>query len=498
MLLPFAVPPGVYKNGTEYQSKGRWNDSDLVRWFEGTLRPVGGWRQLIGGSPRAPLQITGAARGSHAWRSNDSDPYLAIGTHTNLYARVGRIGPLKDITPAGLLVGFADTQANTAYSGGAYGYESYGTPRTEVQFSDMATTWSMDNFGAFLLGVQSQDGRLFYWDLVAATAVPVVATAGAVPTNNTGVIVTDERFVMLLQAGGNRRRIAWSDQENLFNWQVTSTTQAGDFELQTAGEIMAAVKTRGQTLFLTSVDAHISTYLGPPLVYGFERVGTGCGVISRNAAVATDNAVVWMGQSTFHIYDGFVQDLPSDVSDYVFGRINRDQAAKVWVEHNPAFNEITWYYPAGMEVDSYVTYNYVEKHWAVGSMVRTTGVNATVFPNPVRVGIDGFVYEHEVGFFYDNRTPFAESGPIELGTGDRVYMAKYIYPDEKTQGDVQARFATKFYPNGAEFDKGPYSLANPTSIRFTSRQAAMRIEGVKNVDWRVGIPRLEVEPGGLR
>jgi len=39
--IPLQIPPGVFKNGTEYQSKGRWNNSNLVRWFEGTIRPVG-------------------------------------------------------------------------------------------------------------------------------------------------------------------------------------------------------------------------------------------------------------------------------------------------------------------------------------------------------------------------------------------------------------------------------------------------------------------------
>ena len=51
--FPLQIPPGVYKNGTEYQSKGRWNNSNLVRWFEGTMRPVVGWRK------RSTNQLTG-------------------------------------------------------------------------------------------------------------------------------------------------------------------------------------------------------------------------------------------------------------------------------------------------------------------------------------------------------------------------------------------------------------------------------------------------------
>ena len=44
-LIPIQLPPGVYRNGTELQSAGRWFDANLVRWFENTIRPIGGWRK---------------------------------------------------------------------------------------------------------------------------------------------------------------------------------------------------------------------------------------------------------------------------------------------------------------------------------------------------------------------------------------------------------------------------------------------------------------------
>lgn len=44
-LFPLTFPPGLYRNGTEYQSKGRWYDANLIRFYEGTIRPIGGWRK---------------------------------------------------------------------------------------------------------------------------------------------------------------------------------------------------------------------------------------------------------------------------------------------------------------------------------------------------------------------------------------------------------------------------------------------------------------------
>src|SRR6476620_1897399 len=42
--VPLELPPGIYRNGTEYESKGRWADCDLMRFYEGVVRPWGGWR----------------------------------------------------------------------------------------------------------------------------------------------------------------------------------------------------------------------------------------------------------------------------------------------------------------------------------------------------------------------------------------------------------------------------------------------------------------------
>lgn len=46
MLIVLQVPPGLYANGTVYQARGRWHDATLVRWWQGTMRPVGGWSAL--------------------------------------------------------------------------------------------------------------------------------------------------------------------------------------------------------------------------------------------------------------------------------------------------------------------------------------------------------------------------------------------------------------------------------------------------------------------
>lgn len=505
-FLPLKIPPGVYRNGTNYQAKGRWNDANLVRWFEGTMRPVGGWRERRGGSPRAAFQVTGAPRGSIAWRDNSGRRQMAIGTHEKLYVMRAGGADLFDITPqtAGvddLATGRIDSTAGIGYGNGAYGYDAYGTARQDTGIILDATTWSMDNFGEYLLAVNTDDGRLLVWDNDSANrAEEVTASAGTLPTSNRGVLVTEQRIVFCLAANGNDRLVKWSDQEDYTNWNPAATTQAGDFEIQTVGRIQSAVKIRGQVLILTTVDAHVANYIGPPFVYGFEKAGSNCGLISPQGVITADNFAAWMSDDGFYLYDGYVKPLPCEVSDYVFGDFNMSQKAKVLGVHNSDFFEIWWFYPSSssLENDRYVAYNYRENHWTIGQLDRTTGVDKDVFEYPILVSSDGYIYDHEVGFEVDSATVYAESGPVEIGEGDNIVVAKEFIPDEKTQGNAQVTFKTKFYPNATESTHGPYSLANPTSVRFSGRQFELRVEGVNYTDWRWGVPRLDMVPGGRR
>ena len=75
---------------------------------------------------------------------------------------------------------------------------------------------------------------------------------------------------------------------------------------------------------------------------------------------------------------------------------------------------------------------------------------------------------------------------------------RQLIPDERNLGDVTATFKARFYPTATERSYGPFSMTNPTSVRFTGRQVRMRVTGSVATDWRVGIMRLDVVPGGLR
>ena len=323
------------------------------------------------------------------------------------------------------------------------------------------------------------------------------------PINNKGMVVTEERFIFALGAGGNARKVQWCDKENNTVWAAAATNEAGDIELATVGQIMQGVRSRGQVLIITDTDAHTASYIGPPYVYGFQKIGQHCGAISRLSAVSTDYGVFWFGQETFHYFDGnSVQELPCEVRDYVFSDFNTDQQSKVWGMALGGENEIWWFYPSGnsIEIDRYVGYNYADKHWLLGNLSRTAGTARGVFANPLMTDHTTVtnLQNHEQGFNYDTSQVFCETGPISIGNGDNIMKVTDVIPDEKTQGNVDLKFKSKFYPNDTERTYGPFNPSNPTSVRFSGRQIKMRVEADSATSWNVGTMRLETKTGGRR
>lgn len=492
MFMPLNIPPGVWRNGTAYESKGRYFDANLVRWYEGALRPVGPWKTHTSST------VTGASRACLIWRDNSQVTHAGIGTHSHLYV-MSRSGTVSDITPAGFTTGRADAISGGGYGSQNYGAGAYGVPTPDTTTVQEASVWSLQTWGENLLGCMAADGKVYTWDLNTAHVATVVTNS---PTAS-AILVTEEEFLLALGAASNNREIAWSDQANNTVWTPDATNQAGSFVIQTAGQILCGVKVSGAHLVFTDVDVWRGVYQGPPLVYGYERVGSDCGLPSRNAVAVAGANAYWMGLDSFWTYNGYVNDLPCEVADYVFTSFNRAQASKVFAFHNSQFGEIWWFYPSAssVDIDRYVVYSYREKHWNIGALGRTCAADRGVFLYPLMVDLAGSIWDHEYPFSagtYSGATVYAQTGPIELGNGDRTYMLRQYVPDEKTAGDVTITFSTKIYPNGTATTVGPKTAANPTALRLTARQAQVKYTGTSVDDWRVGTSRLEMTPLGYR
>jgi hypothetical protein len=302
--------------------------------------------------------------------------------------------------------------------------------------------------------------------------------------------------------------VQWCSQENLSDWAPTPTNTAGALQIASEGLTMCAAAVSGGTLILTETEAHLLRYVGPPYVYGLNKVGDGCGPVSPHAMASTVNVTAWQGAQGFFVWDGAPRALPCDVQDWAFATLNRDRAGWVFGVPLPNFRELWWFFAddSSLENNRYILWNYAENHWSIGRMSRTAADRVGVGQQPLMAG-DGKVWVHELGWLADGVTRvgdvFAESGDVTLGEGDRIMHVLGVIPDITRSGDAaEYRFITKPYPNGPESVVGPFDFDTRgdgrVDCRFSSRSVRLRVQGARDVDFGVGRMRLEVAQGGRR
>ena len=177
-LVPLDIPSGFYRIGTDYEQSGRWREGSLVRWLDGSLRPIGGWQNRKEDFALQPI------RGMHAWEALNQSTWLAGGSHNALIAMTGG-GLCYDITPQNLATGRKDAAVSAGYGKGSYGVGFWGTPRQQLSnaIPDPATFWTLDNFGELMVGCHYDDGRLVEWDLGISSGAELI-------TNNSFAVGT--------------------------------------------------------------------------------------------------------------------------------------------------------------------------------------------------------------------------------------------------------------------------------------------------------------------
>ena len=92
---------------------------------------------------------------------------------------------------------------------------------------------------------------------------------------------------------------------------------------------------------------------------------------------------------------------------------------------------------------------------------------------------------------------------MQIDTGGRTVDIDELIPDESIGGvqglgSLSATLFTRMYPTDDEVTEGPFTLANPTTLRISARQVRVRVDEVVAGDWRLGLLRLNAQPGSRR
>ena len=571
-FVPIKIPPGVVRLATPLQSKGRYWDANLIRWRNGKLQPVGGWQKIIADALSSVCRTVfswtnniglkyvafGCEGNFQVMESEtliDITPadYVAPEILTNggygastygdyLYGvKAGR--PLSEY----FIPSFSWTIDNwgedilaVSSSDGRLLYWNYAQPvATVVGVSDITTAtrasdvvtittegshfyFAGDQVQIFGNSVASLNGN-FFIDSTPTENTFTFASVGTdgtgnggtsrkkdVPTNNRAVIVTSERNAVCVGAGGNPRRVAWSDTEDYTNWNFADpTTTAGYLDLDSSLSITMCCSVREGTLIWTEDEVWLMRYIGLPYVYAIERIGFSCGLIAPRAFATAAGRCMWMGREGFWLYDGgVVRSLPCDVASYVFQGLDPDTSVlHTHGSDNSLFNEVWFWYPStGSTVpDKYVIYNYAEQWWSIGNMPRTAATGGSVYRYPITTDDSNYIYFQEDGWtdagsaLTDQR--FAETAVIDVQGGANTLMIKQAMADSGySYNSTSFTFFASFTPDGSETTHGPYNPRSDgyTDVRLTGRDVRMKIVSTQDAEWSIGEVRLDLAQRGPR
>jgi hypothetical protein len=331
--------------------------------------------------------------------------------------------------------GVGPLPAKLGYGKEGYGYYGYGgiVPATDRGVPINATDWTLDNWGETFIA-SPIGGPVFAWN--PTSGAPVAICIANAPTVNQGVFVAmPQRQIIACGSTFNGVSdpllVRWCDVDNYDSWIGTLVNQAGYYRIPKGSRIIQGIQAGQQALLWTDLGIWAMQYVGPPYVYQFNELGTGCGLIGRKAAGSMNGVVYWMGQSQFYRLAGSgVEPIRCPVWDVVFQDLDTDNLDKIRVAPNSRFGEIAWHYPmvgnlgitniVGNGSSVTVTYSGVGT-FSVGSTVTLSAVTpATYNGSYVVISTSG-----NTATFVSTETASYVSGGLISGSLENNGFVKY-------------------------------------------------------------------------
>ena len=419
--------------------------------------------------------------------------------------------------------------------------------------------WSLSNFGQVLVATIA-NGKTFTWDSAIAARLTTRAsttTSGFQTTNNptaTRVTLISPTTRHLIHLGTETTIgdpstqddmfIRFSIDENINEYTPEATNTAGTQRIQDGTKIIGALVAKENILVWTDNALYTMKFVGAPFTFGFEQVGTNCGLIGKNAAIEIDGVAYWMGNNGFFSFDGTVNTLPCSVEDYVYDDIDTTKGQQVNAGINNLFTEVVWWYPtAGSEFNNrYVVFNYGQSNgqlpmgnWYTGvnvNSIRTSWIDSLIYPKPyataynssndgtfpVVIGQSGLgasvFFEQETGTDQVNPdgsttilTSFVQSFDFSLQANQsEIFLAmRRFLPNFKVlTGNNQVTIGVSDYPSDsvAATRLSPFTIDATTDkvdTRARGRYASIKIENINlGETWRFGTFQVDLQPDGRR
>lgn len=350
------------------------------------------------------------------------------------------------------------------------------------------------------------------------------------PTQNTCMLVTPEFMCMALgtveRTSGNFNPLCIRTSDQFANpantgiplqtWTPTSSNQSIETYLAEGGRIVGAKNGPGGVYVWTDTAFYIGRYVNDPnIVYRFDVIGTGCGLIGPNAACIVGSVAYWMGNNgQFWMYAGGVPTpIESTCRRDVFDHLALSQGDKVFAAAVNAFSEAQWNYPdsrdgSGVECSRYVKLNAAANSspvWDVALSARTAWIDKQQLDYPIAAGTDGYLYFQDKDFSINGGALSwsATTGAYQLGDGNNLWKCNGIIIDfEDMQGSMMLEVYIYIYPQSTPTLVGTFTLTKVLEkIDFIAvgRQIAFKFYGNTAPCFaRFGSLRIDTEDTGMQ
>lgn len=406
------------------------------------------------------------------------------------------------------------------------GYSYVSTQSNQTGTAITASDWTLDTWGEIFLAC-AKGGPIYYWQPNSGfqTAVPI----GAGPPQNNGIFVSMPQQILVAWGSASSMTSAntnsaidplivrWSDSLNFSEWRASTQTQAGSFHIPSGSKIVGGIQAAKAGIIFTDVDVWSMNYIGYPLVFGFDQISAGNGLVGAHAVAAMRGVVYWQTNSGFCMSSGNgVNQIRCPVWDDIFQDLDVANVSKCCAGVNIDFNEVFFFYPSTSggtgENDKYAKLNVVDGTWDLGSMRRSAWAGRSVLGPSI--GADPttqYLQQHEMGYDADGSAmdSYYESGYSVIGDGENFGIVDHFIPDMKfatlnstTSASLTVTMTATDYPSGGSTTQNVLTMTSTTqylSPRLRGRQLKWRVESTDlNSWWRQGNIRYRWAPGGRR
>lgn len=409
----------------------------------------------------------------------------------------------------------------SGYGTGTYGTGGYGTGvAASAQTGDplVAIDYTLDNWGEILLACPEDNG-IFQWQPNSGFQNLKLITQA--PVFNRGIFVAMPAQILVSYGASIGQQqdpllVSWSNAEDFTDWTPIAGNQAGSFRIPTGSKIIGGLQAPQQALLFTDIEAWAMVYQGPPYVFGFNKLASGCGLIGKHAVAVMRNNVFWMNPGNFFVAgSGGVQILPCSVWDIVYQDLDTANQHKCIAAPNSTFDEMSFYYPSlsggSGECDKYVKFNLTESSWDYGTLQRSAWIDQSVLGQPIGATSNGIIYQHETSPNADGQAmnSWFETGYFVIAEAQDMVFLDWFFPDFKwaeypgTSGaTILCTITAVDYPNGTERVFGPFTMTaakNYINCRLRGRQIKIKFESNDlGSFWRLGLMRYRAQKDGRR